>query len=593
MIRDFNMLDFLRTTVHGHSLALVLALMVGALYAAPHVYFAHTPAYRGIYMAESSDEDFYMTTINKISYSGGIVGNPYLFEYQNIGNPFQYYGAEFALAKVKTLFHLSIAELAIAMKLVFPAALFLLMYLFFYTLAGTKQLALLGSTAVMLGNELAQSGVHDVAATFLLRSPFTDFLTYARPINPSVSGLFFFGAFISLLYLLRNPRSKWAIGVSALLLGLLAYLYVFFWVFACVLLGVMFLYAALTRNKILCLAAVVTGVIGIGISLPFLFALLSSVHGSTSESLFAVPTHRFIVEKVILIPLFIFTCIYGYEWWQRRRGRASAVLSAFTQKYMFVFLLLIAGELVSNQQVITGRLVQPHHFHFYINIPLFLIASSLLFYAVLEQYLPRFKNLLIGVSILFLFAYGAGVQISSYRAHEPAYVQYQNYSPALAWLNASGGGKVVLTDEYLATRVTMYTNDFVYVGPTDLAYQVPFLRLEHDYFVLLYLRGVRSDTVRAYVYTPSNRDEISVLLVGAEYYRDLCGSYSCFPDSKLESLIADYKVFLKQPFETQLTQYRVDYVLWDKTANPEWHLEQFPFLQKVYDAEGIAIYQVK
>jgi hypothetical protein len=140
-------------------------------------------------------------------------------------------------------------------------------------------------------------------------------------------------------------------------------------------------------------------------------------------------------------------------------------------------------------------------------------------------------------------------------------------------LNNEEDSSVVLTNSYWATRLTMYTEDFVYSGGYDATFAVPKERLAHDYFVLLALRGVSPGESRAYMSKSVNRHEIASLLFIGTYWRDLCGSYECFPDSVIDELVKGYGEFSIRPLAEAIRDHRIDYILWDSKQEPGWQLK--------------------
>lgn len=561
-----------------HFAAILLAIAIGAVYAAPHIYFANDPAYRGIYMAESPDEVFYMTGINK-AYKGSLPGNPYLYEYQDTKNPFQFHWMESMWGWIGHVSGLSVSGLALLMKALLPALLTLVGYALALLLSGNRAAALLASAALLLGNELARPSVSTALATLSLSGPFQEFLLYSRPINPSMSGLFLWGAFIASCVLVRNPRSLFATGSLGVLIGILAYTYFYFWVFVVAFAGVLFLYALLTQRYVLLRSLMLAGASGLLLSLPFIFALSATLLGGEGGTLAqAVPTHRVILEKMILLPLILYGSIFIALWWLKRQGRPSEWLSTFFERYQFVFLLLITGMVVSNQQVITGKEVQQHHFHFFTNIPLFVFSMSLLAYEAVARFGPRFRHIFVLLSVSIIFWHAVGVQASSYAAHYASYIRYQALAPIFRAIEKdSPEERVVLGNDFVSTRLTVYTQAFAYNTVYDSTYAgVPRSRVEHNYFVLLALRGVTAEQVRDYIYEKKNRDDVGVLLFAGQYYRDLCGSYGCFSDSVLEDLIVKYQAFLARPLADRLREYKIDYLIMDSVKDAGWQISSLP-----------------
>lgn len=583
--------------IRTHIFALLLALLVGAIYAAPDVYHAHTAGYKGIVMADAPDEAFYLTNINKNYESTALIGDPFQYEYQNTRNPFQYFGVEFVIGKIGATLHVPIDVLTQVMEFVFPFLLTLFVYALAYMLSASRLAGFLSAGAVLLGNEFVRlGGTSNILHTFLMDGSYREFLNYSRPVSPQVNSLFFFFVLGCLLYLLRNPRSKWAIALAGLAVGLLIYIYLYFWAFAFVVLGVIFLYALIVRNWTLAVGAGIAGVVSVVCLTPFLLANLPVfLHGGWGSMSQFTPTHRIVVEKMILLPLFLYALIYLWAWWSRGQDKIGEWMSHFAAKYIFVLLLLISGVIVSNQQVLTGKMAFQEHFHFFTNIPMFLLSMSVLGFELLTFVRIRWRILAVGTAVFTLAWFSLGVQVSSYKAHSAESLRYQMLAPIFAYLNTQAPPQsVVLADQYLSTRLTIYTQGFSYHnGGYGTAFQVPQERILNDYFVLLQLRGVTKDNIKSYLYQKDNRDEVGNMLFIGTYWRDLCGSYGCFPDSVLEALVPQYQAFVLHPLLENIKKYKIDYVLIDRVQDAEWNMNGIIPSQPLITSGDFALYLIR
>ncbi len=580
--------------IKRHAWAILLALLIGAIYAGPYVFHANTPGYQGVFMADSGDADFYFTAINKSYESRGLIGDPFLYEYQDARNPFQFFLIEFVLGKIGNALRMSMDILAAATAFVFPMLLALLAYAFAYRISGSRLTAIVVSAAVLLGNEVVRfSGVADLFNTFALEGSYREFLAYARPVNPQVSALFFFGALFALYNLLQNPRSRMNIALAGVSVGILLYIYPYFWAFAFVVTGILFLYALIARSRALIFGTFFAGVVSLVIMAPFFIANLPIfLYGSGSALTEAIPTHRVIFEKMILVPLFLYTLIWLYAWKSKGAGKVGQFAAVFVQKYNFVFLLLLAGVVVSNHQVITGKLMFQQHFHFFTNIPMFLFSMSVLGMEVLALVSRLWRIGAASALVILLAWFSIGVQIISYNAHVAEAARHQPLAPIFEYLNTEASpNSVVLTNYFLSTRLTIHTQHFVYMGGYDATFAVPKEQLVHDYFVMLSLRGVKGGGIREYLY--EHRNEVGAILFIGTYWRDLCGSYGCFPDQVLEELVPQYQEFIKQPLVQSIRTHKIDYLLWDSVSEPEWQLKGLVRNPPVLESGDFKLYMLQ
>lgn len=104
----------------------------------------------------------------------------------------------------------------------------------------------------------------------------------------------------------------------------------------------------------------------------------------------------------------------------------------------------------------------------------------------------------------------------------------------------------------------------------------------------MFLKGIKFAEAEDYFY--KNREEVGGWIFSQTYHVEN-GCYGCMPDEILNGLIGDYQVFLTKDFMTELKKYPLDYVVWDKTADPSWKIDRF-FKKEIYNKDSIVIYSV-
>lgn len=572
----------LKPIIFKHKWAILTAVLVGFIYVSPHLYFAYDlgDKYQEIYISGSYDEVFYYNLIRQVYDDQSVTLNPYLVEYPVSSVSSFYRPIEYTLGLIGQTFNLSISELAISSKFVFPGLVFLAVYVFSYLVSSSTLAGLVAGLVVLLASELAPLNLNSLWRTFILDSPFHHFLAYSRPVNPQVSAIFFFLNLSLLAKVWLQPQLKRYVIVAGILTGLLAYIYFFFWNFTLILVGLLIFAAVLKRDKVLIKSLVSVLGLSLLISLPFVFKMLTALSaGVDSVQKNYILTHRFIVEKIVLLPLIFLTIFY------------RSVSSWFGKaKFYFLYILVWAGFWASNQQVIHGHEVQQHHYHFMTNVPVFIIVVAVLAVLFVNRYLNKLRPYILGLVILLMVWLGVSVQISSYRFWVPVFTYNQAYNDAFEWFNQNTKpNQVVYTGRELEELVPMYTHNAVYDALHASVYPVPLERLEHNYFLGMILNGVTAGQAKEYLYT--NRNDAGQRIFEGQYWRAVCGSFGCFSDAVLDDLVAKYQLFTTKPTGEQFKSYRVDYVLWDQVKNPKWELDQLGFLQEVWRKEGLSIWQ--
>jgi len=370
--------------------------------------------------------------------------------------------------------------------------------------------------------------------------------------------------------------------------GILFYVYLYFWTFALVSLGVILIYNLVTKafkQSFYIFGAILLGIL---IGLPQIYKLFNLLNVLISGSSDLVNVNMAsrpgpIFEKVVLGTFVLYVLFMIYL---RKRGTLNKV-------FLVPLFLLITSIIVVNQQLITGKVIQPHHYYFFTNLPSAYIALAIIFgyfvNLIKQKYL---KYSIVTAVFLLVFAWGVGVQASSYKYWAPIYRGYQKYGDILGWLKSNAPkDSVIYSNDQFADIVSAYTPFFVYWNghAGDSAYP-PMERKELVYFLRMRLNNIGAE--KAEKYLRDRREEIGWGFYG-QYYRDTCGTYGCFPNKMMDELIAGYKDFLKQPFEKEFRRYKVDYFVWDEKKNPEWRVGEFKFLEPIYNYSDVTVFKVK
>ena len=599
-----------------------IALLAGFLHIVPYLYFQNNlgDEYQGIFMAGTYDEDAYLTFINQSRVDKSSFDNPYIFENRNDRINFRYYFLETLAGWKARVLGLPMDKVAILLKFFSSALLFIMLFIFGKSLTGSSIGGILVGVFVLLGNELTPPIAFGHS-----------FLFYDRPINPSVSAIFFFLAlFLAWRLFEKNNRllGLW-LGV---LVGALAYLYFYFWFFAMTLLFVLFMIAFVRKERELAVNFCLSLITALLTSLPFLVNIFGTFGDAGANAVNIgknfIVTHRVIIEKVLLAPLVFLIGLLAFLRFKREvfpRQFIKSPLNTPPQATgmnvvldlinpadggvnnrdtapqavrLFIFLgaVLTAGLLVSNQQVISGMEIQQHHFHFMTNIPIFLLSGAIICWYLLQKLFSQkilIRNILAILIMAGVVAHAVGVQANSYKFWKDESVDRQRWGPVFDWLNThSKKDDVILANPEISETLPVYTHNYVYGALHAATYPVPTTRLAHNYFVTIYLDGVRTDTARDFFYNTDNRNALGQYIFEGQYWRAKCGSFGCFPDPTLETLIADYQKFLTRSPLVNLKKYKLDYILWDTKRDPVWRLNQYSFLRPVFSADKVILYQV-
>lgn len=539
------------------------AVAVGLVSVGPQLFFALTSDYRGILLSGSSDELHYLVRVQDVRDGHPNLLSPYFAEYRNDsvrGLP----AAEHALAAIGHFTGLPTPKLFLFGKFLFPLIAFLLAFAVFFQLTGTFYPSLFGGTFITLGIGLVSFANLSQEFLFLTRLP-----------HPAFSSLFFFGWLLAISEFFS--KRTWLAGMaSGALLGILGYVYPFYWAFAVAASGLVFLWfffgeRDLPSARILALSLLLAALVDIpflrllfpfiGISFPPSLAPSFSNLDPFDLRISFLSSHRPVIDGIVVFALFV----YGWFVWRYRKE--------LSRPYRFPLFLLLAALLVSNQQILTGRVVQVGHFYWFTNVPVALMVLAVAGgFVVRRSFRERFAPAVASLGILIVLGYAMSVQVHSFRARAAEAREYQRYESVFGWLqNHSAKERVVFADETLSEFIPSYTFNNVYWSRYQAVYPaVPGERLRHNWFLRMRLEGVTAGEAAAYLST--HRNELGIWLFEGQSFKARCGSPGCFPDGVLGTVAEEYRASLERPFGEMLKAYRVDYVIWDRQTHPEWRL---------------------
>lgn len=177
-----------------------LALIVGAIYILPHVFFILEQGknYHFFYKV-SDDVSLYASRIREVYDGNYLNADPYIYE--NKTRPYiRPFLSEFLVGILGKILGLSIDNLIIFGDFIFPIIIFYLLFYFINLFVGSLSLSLFGSIAIMLA-EIPYSLIALVKLSLPLNT-----LTFSRPISPQFHYIFFVSCLIFIYKSLLNNK---------------------------------------------------------------------------------------------------------------------------------------------------------------------------------------------------------------------------------------------------------------------------------------------------------------------------------------------------------------------------------------------------
>ena len=310
-------------------------------------------------------------------------------------------------------------------------------------------------------------------------------------------------------------------------------------------------------------------------------------------------THHPFFNKTSLFLTVLFALFTLYVRW---RLHVSLWLEEW---WLFCAALLLTGQLVYNIQVVLGWTVWPQHFAQYTNVGVSLVLVILLARAGSRFYpkLARTGGLLILVVLCMLVV----KSVPQVQNSVPGLTKFQTYRPVFAWLQEhDAGGCVVLVNQddssaelQLDRFLPAYTNCDVY-NSYHIYQGVPRERVFHNMLVWLWMRGVTPEELPQFLDTQG-------FFIRAYVFRDWADMFCCGSDAWVDSqlsavdwkewydaekikIIAEYAAFLKRDIRTEISQYRLDYIVVDKSSHVHKDIAKLLKLTSLYDDTNYTIY---
>ncbi|MFC1701020.1 hypothetical protein ACFLZ0_02695 [Patescibacteria group bacterium] len=567
----------------NHKWAIICAVLVGIIIAAPQIYFRfkHKDIYHNIGLG-GADETAYLSRIQEVRDGHYSTANYVWLEGKDL--PYLIPSLSEIIANFTgEIFGLNIADTTILNRFIFPACILVIIYILLYQLISKKIIALVISITVLLSTELVNP-----RALFNLifkRLPSSsNFLPFNRLIAPQIHLIFFFGFLLFFWFFIKRQKMVYKF-LSGIVLGLSFYTYPYTWTFLFAFLGCLILIDICRKNWLEIKSIISIFSIALVISIPYFVNLWQAMQYPTYYKISLrygiVGMHMPQAGAIVLILLAIFLLFFSYD---------------DSKKYYFCLALVLTPLIVLNQQIITGLVLIPDHYHWYYHKPLAVIFILIIIFDFIDEkitinLLKRVSSSGLIIVILSVNFYNAWVvQSLSYKYRELSTIEFnKNYGILLDWLNDNAKkDEVALGNVIVSDLITMYTSlnsatsedgHYTLIADEEQITERIFLEFRID--------GLDEENVKEVFFR--DRSTISASIYGQKYRKQF-SEYGDIPDGKIYWLIDQYKNFLTIPIEDILRKYNIKYVIWDTVKNQNWEVDQYPFLEEIYQTERIKIY---
>lgn len=569
---------------------MLVAVAVGFLHVYPDIKFLHNlgPGFKGIGFLGAGDEPTYLSRIAGIYKGDWKLANTGIYEHQN--DPIIQPGwSEFILGSLGKVFGLSIWELDIWCTLVLPMILFILFFKLGERLSGSFRMGIIIALMIMVGYYWLSPSLRVILNSFSNRPLF-----FTRPISPQFHFIPFLLSLWFILKVITTDKKYWAI-LAGMTVGMLFYISVFYWTFIYAGMSVYLLMQCIWGNKKekwKCIILVY--IISFILSLPYWYTVWElSSHPNYLESFKRLGG---IYTRAPIIPLaetfaILLIILGGYLGIIKR-----------DVKFLFLVSFAIGGMVCLNQQVITGKTLEPMHWQSYTNkiflIMVLVISCNGFLSKWARNYLPateRFaKKIIFPLLCLLILVLGFIQQNNYYKINLEGNRQLQTMAAPLRWIQENTTkDAVILPHPYNLKRselITTYTKNYVYISdPFFITSLLSDREIEERYLFALSFFGITEDKA----------EEFFKMLDGGLFkgmqVHTFYGGNRMKNQRYIERLKLQYaKLRLKDPVSL-INQYKVDYILMERNLEKKLasQSEVDKASYKVYDDENYLIYKFK
>jgi len=511
----------------------------------------------------------------------------------------------------------SVSQTIIITDFVFPILIFLSFFLIINALTRNKFFSLFSALLLMLFPRLplyippmslidlkiiilqflpAPSGISHNSFKYLVRESFI-------PGGP----FFILSLYFAYKAISTETKRKIFVVLAGVFYGLLFYLYLYFWVFTTIFLGLFFLALLIRKKKTEALSIFAVGVIGFIISIPFWLNYLNLRDLSNYWQLIeknGIEIGRAFQLGVWKLYLVMAAMVALVVWLGRKfAAMPNFHLPRFDITATFLVTLIAAGAVVFNIQIVTGYNIQSDHWISRVLAITHGVIFSVLFYylylVVRERFSVLFNRVrlgkilaILGVVVLLSMTSNLVFNRIVYNAENAwRYTVTPEFLAAYEWLDANTPKDSVVMAPSLDTNMELavYTHNRIFFARSwnTLAPEKEIL----NRFYITY-KFFEVDPQNVYEFLNTRRG--AVILFGSRYFgQDLdvyLGNRPLILSNEVITRVLNEYTFFNVP---EIIPYKLDYIfIGPREREIGIDTEWLDAYKKIYDKIGIEIYKV-
>jgi hypothetical protein len=528
-------------------------------------------AFRGIEPVVADDEQLYLSRVQEVLDGHPGIGNPFLDDKSrpSLVTPVP----EWLIAQFVRLTGLAVPQARIVLGAAFGVAGFLLLYRLAVQVSRSRLFGLLAAVTI-----------------FFADSP----LRLIRPVHHQFSVLFLLLAMTAGWRLAgRSPTGRGGIP-AALAFGALFYIYPFHasWMAALLALAALGCWWSHPAHGRVFVRVLVAGCLaGAG----WLFMALAATRipqyaeSLTRGGMFATRFPSGIrIIAISATVLVLVAAMIRARWlvWEPR----SAFLAAGA----------VASVLATNQHILTGR-----NFEFASHYYLQTVVIGLLAAGYVWRHLPaRARRLVIAplaVAVVVAAAKGTPTASQASLDLDRSLTAYrQDYAPLFDWLRVHAArDQVVFANDDLSRMIPVYTSLNVFFPPAISFALVSDAELHERFVASRYFDRLDRQLVLQDEGELWQVRHLNPLLHARQQNRArrLLGLPAVpeigVPEDEIEQVLELGAAIRRRPFEQALDPHQADYFIWDRLREPDWKLDEQPFLTEAFRHAQFVIYRRK
>ena len=493
--------------------------------------------------------------------------------------PVQFWLPDYLLVKPLSLLGVGMFEAYYAFDFVLPLILFLLTYSVFFLISRLRIISLGSSILLHFGLYLS---------------------VFNRSPSPQLNFIFFLTLAYFFIRFVQSKKWSWAILMGGNL-GLLFHLYTYYWTFYVVVIGLFFLGCLIWFRKegyISKLIAMfgIAGIIGIPYFLQNIAIVSLPTYSETLIRLGILDTRFPSAIKAVFVAS-ILLLIGGFLYYKGVISRSSKTL---------LFLAAVVGSVVVvNHHVITGKNLEfsshyarPMFFWFFFSFVYLL--SFVLLSKRCEKNKKKLSVLFLVVCCLLSFSHTVKT-IERQSFFEESEITWQEYAPVFSWLEEhTSKDSVVFANSDMSNLIPIYTNNNVLFSRLANLHFMSDREVQERFFVNHYWETFDVDFLKNH-----ERSLWGTIFINSfgharseQKVRKLLFLDPLPVEEGIPALVIDEaKVFgervQSETLESFLSEYQVEYLVWDQIRNPDWRPTDISVFSPVVTFDGFVIYEVR